>query len=243
MKVYCWLAAELCWTVGNGRQIAVGVDPILCVSTDQVISTGLLSSLRSVGCYTLNSIHIQTSRAYWSNADELRLPPLYAAEWNNYIHTLNCAGIRLNCGGDQVLWAGNAATGIVTAKTAYSYMIKRRCILPMHWWYKAIWSWNIPLKMKCFLWVLLQDRLKSWDNLSLLGWIGPSQCSLCLQEFESASHIFINCSFTQSLWVKFYQCFGLTLAWEGINVESCLHHWVNCSNAHPTLLVFVCWSL
>lgn len=94
-----------------------------------------------------------------------------------------------------------------------------------------------------FCWFVLQDCLKTWDNLSLLGWIGPSRCILCKRSSESATHLFVDCSFTRDLWEKFYQNFGIFVKWNGPNVESCLQDWLKNCKEHLTLPIFICWTV
>lgn len=171
------------------------------------------------------------------------MPRQVAGEWNRCIDSLNFAGIRCTDRMGDIRWTGNNATGIITARSAYEYIIKRRCLFPSHWWYKLIWQWHLPLKLQCFLWFALVNRLKTWDNLKMCGWIGPSRCVLCRMESETATHLFVDCGFIKNIWGKFTSYLGLTHHWEGCNVEKCLYDWVRFEKAHFTLPVFICWVI
>ena len=55
----------------------------------------------------------------------------------------------------------------------------------------------------------LLNKLLTWDNLLKHRWIGPSRCVLCFNKEENTHHIFMDCSFTSSVWSKLcgiYKC-------------------------------------
>ena len=47
------------------------------------------------------------------------------------------------------------------------------------WWAKLTWKWNIPLKLKCFLWLFLENKILNWDNLHNRGFTRLGICPLC----------------------------------------------------------------
>ena len=73
---------------------------------------------------------------------------------------------------------------------------------------------NVPLKIKCFVWLCIENHINTWDNLSKKGWSGPNRCSLCRTADESVNHLFVECSFAQAtinFLNKSHNCF---LAWD-----------------------------
>ena len=63
----------------------------------------------------------------------------------------------------------------------------------------CIWKCNIPLKLICFIWLCLENRINTWDNLIKRGWVGPNRCCLCRNEEESVNHLFSAFSFTGNI--------------------------------------------
>ena len=57
-----------------------------------------------------------------------------------------------------------------------------------------LWHCKIPWKIKCFIWLLINNKILTWDNLSKRGWIGPSRCGLCGSGDDSIQHIFVECN-------------------------------------------------
>ena len=57
-----------------------------------------------------------------------------------------------------------------------------------------------PIKAEITLWLTLNNKLLTWDNLQKRGWIGPSRCALCHSDEETSSHLFNLCSYAKSIW-------------------------------------------
>lgn len=81
--------------------------------------------------------------------------------------------------------------GKVTTKKAYDFVVSNLENDIM----MKIWYFNIPLKIKCFVWLTCNKRIDAWDNLSKKGWIGPNRCCLCNEELELVDHLFVSCHF------------------------------------------------
>ena len=48
--------------------------------------------------------------------------------------------------------------------------------------YKAIWKAKIPLKIKNFMWLAMQDAILTKDNRSLCHWQGHEACAFCTEK-------------------------------------------------------------
>jgi hypothetical protein len=62
--------------------------------------------------------------------------------------------------------------------------------------------WNIPQwpKIKIFQWLILHNRILTWDNLRKRGFTGPSRCHLCQTQEETTNHLLDECAYTAELW-------------------------------------------
>jgi hypothetical protein len=69
-------------------------------------------------------------------------------------------------------------------------------------WWSPLWKVNAPLKVKNLTWLVLENKILTWDNGVKHGWIGPSWCVLCRNNEETMHHLFISCSFVQNVWVE-----------------------------------------
>jgi hypothetical protein len=55
-------------------------------------------------------------------------------------------------------------------------------------------------KVSIFLWLTVQNRILTWDNLKKRGFIGPSICTLCQQQEETMEHLLNSCHYNQWIW-------------------------------------------
>jgi hypothetical protein len=102
--------------------------------------------------------------------------------------------IRSQEGQDILQW-GNSTTGTFTIKEAY-YLKAQFHLLPKNPIWHTIWKSHLWPKVSTFLWLLVQNRILTWDNLRKKGFIGPSMCPLCMQQEESMEHLLNQCPFS-----------------------------------------------
>jgi hypothetical protein len=62
--------------------------------------------------------------------------------------------------------------------------------------------WNNPHwpKIKIFQWLILHNRILTWENLRKRGFIGPSRCHLCQAKEETMNHLLDECTYTTEIW-------------------------------------------
>ncbi len=65
--------------------------------------------------------------------------------------------------------------------------------------YSKIWRIKAPLKVRCFVWLVLRNRVLTVDNLLKRGWSGSEACELCSEANETGNHLFLTCRFTKEL--------------------------------------------
>jgi hypothetical protein len=62
-----------------------------------------------------------------------------------------------------------------------------------------IWKAKIPQRIKVFLWLILNDKILSKENLSKRKWQGNARCDWC-GCLETTSHIFYDCQVASFTW-------------------------------------------
>jgi ribonuclease HI len=106
--------------------------------------------------------------------------------------------IPIKDGPDILRW-GHSASGNFSVKEAYhlqaNHHIQVKDIIWEKVWDKALWP-----KISTFLWLVIHNRILTWDNLRKRGFVGPSICVLCHSQEETKEHLFNGCSYSQRIW-------------------------------------------
>lgn len=76
---------------------------------------------------------------------------------------------------------------------------------------KKLWKSKLPMKIKIFMWMLIQDKLQTRVNLKKKQWKGDVKCCLC-GKVVSNDHLFFNCILAKTVWT----CFKEALGWDKI---------------------------
>jgi hypothetical protein len=91
-------------------------------------------------------------------------------------------------------------------------------------WYE-LWEWKLPLKVKVFIWLLLEERILTWDNLTKRGFQGRSICVLCKEREENVLHLFGKCRFIINIWHIISKELKLVNKWQRGQFENNLLNW------------------
>ena len=113
----------------------------------------------------------------------------------------------------------------VTSSLAYELIVSAHESLSTNKTMVQIWNFNIPLKLKCFVWLILENRINTLDILSRKGWIGPSRCCLCLNVQESINHIFVSCSFVRNVIEQLNSFYGHEITWTLSSILGNIEDW------------------
>jgi hypothetical protein len=121
---------------------------------------------------------------------------------------------------------------------------------PVQQWGKI---WDSPQwpKIKIFKWLVLHNRILTWENLRKRGFIGPSQCHLCQAKEETMNHLLDECNYTTKIWDWAASIFRQSNRTRG-NISATINNWnesyrknemVNLYwNLMPGMIIWAIWK-
>ncbi|RVW54237.1 putative ribonuclease H protein [Vitis vinifera] len=121
------------------------------------------------------------------------------------MHSLDCMNLSTSAS-DARSWS-LCSSGLFTVKsffTALSQMPDSSPFFPT----KFVWKSQVPFKVKAFIWLVAHKKVNTNDLLQLRRphkAISPDICKLCMEQGESADHLFLHCSVTLGLWHRLFQ--------------------------------------
>ena len=181
----------------------LGVDPIVGLNSSILLSEDLWLFLEDVHLHTLKNAFFENQAdprlSCWITLEALNLGGRWKVEWDEYIDGLSHGGISLYDSFDSLCWMHNRKTGVVLVALSYDLIVSAHAALSSSKNLLMISKLAIPLKVKCFMWFLLKNRIDSWDTLRRKGWSRPSHWCLCLITEETDNHVFLACSFVKIL--------------------------------------------
>ena len=183
------------------------------------------------------------AQSYWLSADDLELGGVWKYEWNNYMSSLNHRGIRLKDTSGSLLWTHNKKDGKVTASLVHDLIVKTYLVSIQNKFSSCIWLFKIPLKIKCFIWLAVENHILTWDNLIKRGWNGPSRCCLCYKSEEFVHHIFVDCSFTKRVFASLCDAYKCRCPSFGCSLLEFLEVWFTHNFKLCYIPLFACWSI
>jgi hypothetical protein len=95
----------------------------------------------------------------WYTSEDLDLTGHLQAEWNLYRCELINNGVLLQSKSDSLKWSGGNKSGMITVKNIYMATENLKWIYKSGGWQMALWGWNVPLKVKLFIWLLAENKL------------------------------------------------------------------------------------
>ena len=151
--------------------------------------------LEDLGIKTLAQAHntLPDAHHYWYTANELYLEGDWKNIWNSFTRNLDLNGIRLSTECDLLIWEYNKVNGMISADKVYECIVNSYKPDPGSRLFNSLWSSLLPCKIGCFVWLVLRNKILTWDNLQKRGKIGPGICSLCYSNEETVHHMFSRC--------------------------------------------------
>jgi hypothetical protein len=86
-----------------------------------------------------------------------------------------------------------------TLKEGYILQEKFQTLQKYHIW-TTVWKSKFWPKISMFLWLLLQKKILTWDNLQRRGFIGPLIFHLYYQQAETMEHLLNNSILSEEIW-------------------------------------------
>ena len=68
-------------------------------------------------------------------------------------------------------------------------------------WQRA-WKSHLPMKIRVFVWLLLQRRLMTRVYRQRMAPESTTECALCAGAVEDCEHLFVTCTFASSFWLS-----------------------------------------
>jgi len=239
----CWIRPGMSWCIGSGDNIWLN-EIIIDPSVNNPLSPQLIEYFRIKGYRVLSHFRSfsRSSLCYWRDSNFFRLNGDWKIQWDSFLAMLYRYGISLSREADRLRWIFDES-GKVTARKAYLQLIAGKGPVVDYWWDLRLWKWNMPLKIKCFFWLLMNCRILTWDVLCRRGWQGPGICPHCRLETESALHIFTHCSFAKIIWQEICGLLNIQWTWQQSSLQECFKLWVCSHKDHPSLPLFICWGI
>jgi exonuclease III len=191
------------WEIRNGESALFWKD-----SWQQLPPLEDMVSLQPIKLILQQSIH-NTVKDFWlpaperqpwrqwkNNAIDLQIREnLDLKPWQECMHSRK---IPAREGSDILRW-GHTTSGTFSVKEAYHLQGHTSSQGHDSIWSK-VWQPFIWPKISFFLWLTVQNRILTWDNLLKRGFTGPSRCALCMQAEETMEHLLNTCHFSQQIW-------------------------------------------
>jgi hypothetical protein len=76
------------------------------------------------------------------------------------------------------------------------------------------------------MWLVLNNKLFTWEIRRRRGWFGPSICVLCMKVEESSSYLFSHCDYPRHVVVLISQELNTSNCWDPIELEDNLKKWL-----------------
>jgi hypothetical protein len=110
------------------------------------------------------------------------------------------SGFELNNDKYILMWSWDTKDVHVSEKNEYEVQLLENVVGEQNVCFVDIWSWELRLNVKLFIWLILKQRILTWENLIKRGFNGPSRCLLFGDAEENILHLFVECSFNLNIW-------------------------------------------
>lgn len=134
----------------------------------------------------------------------------------------------------RMVWGNHLFDGGIAAFEAYEHITSCTQSLPYVDLSAHLWTWEAPLKILCFSWLILHNLILTWDTLLKNGFVGPGRCSLCKSYWEDFLHLFILCPFTLDIGKKVPSLLVIQVDDDRSSIASWIYSFFAASNSFST---------
>ena len=102
---------------------------------------------------------------YWYTSEDLCIAGEWKHAWDNFTKGLEMGRIRLSTQPNSLVWVHDRSVGTISSKTVYDYIVQSSQPPTGNSLQALIWSGTLPTKNSCFIWLVLENKILTWDNL------------------------------------------------------------------------------
>jgi hypothetical protein len=179
----------------------------------------------------------------WKRSKSLELFGEQKRDWENYVRGLKHPRFTLTNEIDKIVWSWDNKLGFVSAKQGYEVQFLEDLEEEQKDLTRDIWNWLIPLRIKLFCWLMIENRILTWENMIKRGFVGPSRCALCRGEEETINHLMINFPFTIEVWNNILKVLKSKKKWEGGHISERFQSWIKQKEKWSNLPYYKCWKI
>jgi hypothetical protein len=114
---------------------------------------------------------------------------------------------------DEMIWQFTSS-GVYSSQSLYK-IINFRGIKTAH--VSAVWSLKIPPRVHFFLWLLINNKTLTRDNMAKTRKVEDDTCLFCSDK-ESCSHLFFDCVVARQCWFVVSEVLGFRIGENMVNI-------------------------
>ena len=116
--------------------------------------------------------------------------------------------------------------GTISARDAYDCIV-HSCSPPVANHVDSfLWTKALPVKISCFNWLVLRNKILTWKNLQKRGKFGPGMCALCCSDGETVEHLFSTSSVWKYVAVQICEQYNLPAFPPSDSLWSMIRFWI-----------------
>jgi hypothetical protein len=195
------------WKIGNGKKVRLWEDNWLGSSSLAVQFWPIYRIVHEKGKTVADLWDgVQLKCTFRRNMSE----DLYQS-WLDIVELV--ATIQFSEEEDEMVWHFNS-NGVYSSQSLYK-VINFRGIQPVH--VSAVWHLKIPPRVHFFLWLVINNRALTRDNLAKRRKVEDDSCLFC-SEKETINHLFFDCAIAKQCWNMISELIGCRVGEDMINI-------------------------
>ena len=177
------------------RNLRIGLDPWLGCGQGHILPMVVHEFLSLQNISTLDQSDDPNNTNFWQHGwksgPHLNLNEDMVDHWNRFTKALRSYHIHLIDHDDELVWDFDPS-GSYFLKVGYIHLSVDVFNREVKWWC-CLWKMKFPSKSNLLVWVILENKAPTWNILQRHIFHGLGWCSLCHNDVESLSHLFLSC--------------------------------------------------